>query len=55
MRLEFSRQIFGKYQLSSLYQNPSSGSRVVCSIRTHGHDEANGHFANAPKNDSMVK
>jgi hypothetical protein len=48
MRLEFSRQIFGKSSNIKFHQNPSSGSRVAPCGRTDrrrdGHDEANNSF-----------
>jgi len=60
MKLEFSRQVFEKYSKTKLYENPSSGSRVVPCGRTDGQlDKQRGmtnlifafrNFANAPKN-----
>jgi hypothetical protein len=45
MKLEFSRQIFGKTLNMKFHQNPSSGSRVVPCGQTDGHDEANSRFS----------
>ena len=53
MKLEFSRQIFGKSSDMKFSENPSSESRVVPCGRTDRFAEANtrfSKFANAPKN-----
>jgi hypothetical protein len=45
IKLEFLRQMLEKYSNIKFYENPSSGSRVVCSVRTDGHDETNSRFS----------
>jgi hypothetical protein len=45
MKLEFSRQIFGKVADINFHQNPSRGSRVISCGGTYGHDEANSRFS----------
>jgi len=45
MKHEFSRQVSKKYSNINFHENPSSGSRVVPSGRTDGHDEPNGRFS----------
>jgi len=52
MKLEFSRQIFGRYPNIKFHENPSSESLVPCG-RTDRHDkliDAFFSFANAPSN-----
>jgi len=54
MNLEFSQQIFEKYPNNKFYENPSSGSRVVCRRADRHKDTMNltapfRNFANAPK------
>jgi hypothetical protein len=45
MEFEFPRQISEKYSNIKLYENPSSGSRVVPSGQTDGQtDEASSRF-----------
>ena len=41
MTLEFSQQSFEKFSYIKLYENPSSGSRVVPCGQTDRHDEPN--------------
>ena len=58
MKLEFSRQIFGKSSTAKFNQNPSSGNRDVPCGEMDGHDEANGRFSqfwNAPKIEIFIK
>ena len=45
MKLEFARQIFEKYSIINLHENPSIGSRVVPCGHTDRPDEANCHFS----------
>jgi len=45
MKLEFSRQIFGKYSNIKFHENASSGSRVLPFGQTDRHDEANSRFS----------
>ena len=47
MKLEFSRQIFDKYENAKFHENPSSGSQVVAADgrrdiarQTEGYDKA---------------
>ena len=51
---EFSQQIFEKYSNTKLYENPSSGSRVIPCERVDGQTDtltvALLDVANAPKN-----
>jgi hypothetical protein len=44
MKLQFSRQTFGKSSNIKFHQNPSSGSQIVPCGRTDGH-EANSRFS----------
>jgi len=44
MRLEFSRQIFGKYSNTKFHENPTSDSRVVPRGRTDRLEEAKSRF-----------
>jgi tRNA U38,U39,U40 pseudouridine synthase TruA len=61
MKLEFSRQILGKYSNIKFHENPSSGSRVVPCGRTDGGTDmmklvvAFHTFENKPKNVSGRK
>jgi len=49
MKLEFSQQIFEKYSIIELQENPSSGSRVFPCGKTNGRTdiyyEANSRFS----------
>jgi hypothetical protein len=60
MKLEFSRQFFEKYSKIKLYDNPSSGSRVVPYGQTDGRTEmtklivAFRNSANVPKTFFLV-
>ena len=45
MKHELNRQIFEKYSNTKFRENPSTGSRVVPSEQTGGHDEVNSGFA----------
>jgi hypothetical protein len=44
IKVEISRQIFGKSSTTKYQENPSSGSRVVPFGQTEGHDEPNSRF-----------
>jgi hypothetical protein len=46
MKLEFFRQVFKKYSNIKFHEYLSSGSRVVPSGWTDGHDEPNSPFSN---------
>jgi len=45
MKLEFSRQIFEKYSIIKIHENPSTERRVFPCGQTDGHDEANSSFS----------
>ena len=54
MKLEVSRQIYGKYPNTRFHEYPSIGSRTVLRTegQTDGHDEANSrlrYFVTTPK------
>ena len=45
MKLEFSRQILGKFSNIKFHENAYSGSRVLLCGQTDRHDEANSRFS----------
>jgi len=45
MKVEFSRQIFGKYSNNNFHENTFSGSRVVPRGQTDRHEEASSPFS----------